>query len=293
MERGWSNLAEIGIIGGDARELYLISYLKDKHHVSVLSDNPEKFPEGVTVDNTLKHIYKKEIIYAPMTGLDDKNNLKSTFVKRELNINEEFCKNIATNSVFLIGSLPAEIKLYLSKYNIKFIETAKVSELAIRNAIPTAEAAIALAIEEQDLTIFGSKVLITGMGKVGLTLLRRLINLGAETYAVSRDNANLARAEEYGAKIIRYKNLAQKIGDFDLIYNTVPAMIFDQNIISQMNNRSVIIDLASKPGGVDFDFAQEIGINAFLAPGLPGKYAPQSAGKYLADYISNLLKRKG
>jgi len=56
-----------------------------------------------------------------------------------------------------------------------------------------------------------------------------------------------------------------------------------------MPSRAVIIDLASKPGGTDFRYAERRGIKALLAPGLPGIVAPKTAGRIMADCLGRLL----
>jgi dipicolinate synthase subunit A len=51
----------------------------------------------------------------------------------------------------------------------------------------------------------------------------------------------------------------------------------------------LIVDLATQPGGTDFEAANTYGLKAILAPGLPGKVAPTFAGKILADVVPKLL----
>ena len=48
---------------------------------------------------------------------------------------------------------------------------------------------------------------------------------------------------------------------------------------------TLIIDLASKPGGTDFRYAEKRGIKALLAPSLPGIVAPKTAGQILANVL--------
>jgi dipicolinate synthase subunit A len=60
-------------------------------------------------------------------------------------------------------------------------------------------------------------------------------------------------------------------------------------VIASMPQRTVIIDLASKPGGTDFRFAERRGIKAILAPGLPGIVAPKTAGRILASIVSQII----
>ena len=55
----------------------------------------------------------------------------------------------------------------------------------------------------------------------------------------------------------------------------------------------LVIDLASKPGGVDFKAASELGVKVVWALGLPGKVAPISAGRIIADTVMNILSERG
>ncbi|COH28164.1 Stage V sporulation protein FA [Streptococcus pneumoniae] len=56
-----------------------------------------------------------------------------------------------------------------------------------------------------------------------------------------------------------------------------------------MPAHTLVIDLASKPGGTDFRYAEKRGVKALLAPGLPGIVAPKTAGQILANVLSQLL----
>lgn len=83
--------------------------------------------------------------------------------------------------------------------------------------------------------------------------------------------------------------LISQVGNIDLLFNTIPTMIVTAQIIANLPSRAVIIDLASKPGGTDFRFAEKRGIKALLAPGLPGIVAPKTAGRIIADVLSRLI----
>ena len=50
----------------------------------------------------------------------------------------------------------------------------------------------------------------------------------------------------------------------------------------------MLIDLASKPGGVDFSAAKELGIHAVQALSLPGKTAPRAAAEIIKNTIYNI-----
>ena len=90
----------------------------------------------------------------------------------------------------------------------------------------------------------------------------------------------------------------KEVKDTDILINTIPLLIVTASVISKLPAHTLIIDLASKPGGTDFRYAEKRGIKALLAPGLPGIVAPKTAGQILANVLAQLLqedlrKRKG
>ena len=62
-------------------------------------------------------------------------------------------------------------------------------------------------------------------------------------------------------------------------------MIFPRRVLAQLKPGCVLIDLASKPGGVDFEAAKELGVHAVQALSLPGKTAPRAAAEIIRDTI--------
>ena len=75
-----------------------------------------------------------------------------------------------------------------------------------------------------------------------------------------------------------------------MIFNTVPALIFPRRVLAQLEPGCVLIDLASKPGGVDFSAAKELGIHAVQALSLPGKTAPRAAAEIIKNTIYNMME---
>ncbi|MFW5992100.1 MAG: dipicolinate synthase subunit DpsA [Halanaerobiaceae bacterium] len=282
----------ISIIGGDKREKVVINELAARgYHLRVLSDTDLDI-DNVYCNHELKKIVKKtDIVIAPMSGTDENGNLKSKFIEKNIKLNEYFFNLLEKDTLFLIGIARPKIKKILVDKNIDFVEMAYKDELAILNAIPTAEGAIKIAIEETEFTIYNSKVITFGLGRVGLTLAWRLNLLGAESYAVTRNKAAIARGKDLGLKMISYQQLPEYIAQMDIIFNTVPSLIIHENLIYQMKNNCVIIDLASAPGGTDFKAAAANDIKAILASGLPGKVAPLTAGKMLNDVILDLINK--
>jgi dipicolinate synthase subunit A len=281
---------KIALLGGDAREHKLLSCLKKQDaKLYVVGDLPLTAENITGVENLAQLPKDLDAVIAPMTGIDEDYKIKKPFGEEELVITEEFCSQLKPGTKFFIGFAKPQLKTWCRDYNLKLVELAAEDEVAILNAIPTAEGALELAIRKSDLTLHGNNSFVLGLGRVGLTLARMLKGLGSNTYGVARKRRDLARAQEMGLIPVDFAELAAKINEADFIFNTVPALVLTEEILTGVNPQAVIIDLASAPGGSDFKVAQELGIDAELALGLPGKVAPDSAGQILAEVIPRYI----
>jgi dipicolinate synthase subunit A len=279
-------MMKIGLLGGDQREEILISLLEEKgYKVNVLKTLPCKNKDIQCFTEMEKVVKDCSLVVAPMSSTDEDGYLKHTFVEDEVKLDSNFAEMLDQDTLFMIGIARPVVKDILLEERIRYIEMAKLKDIAILNAIPTAEGAIKEAIDKTDYTLFNSKILIAGLGKVGLTLAWRLKALGAETYAVTRDKGVIARGRDLGLRMVSYDNLANFLPEMNILFNTVPALIFDESYISLMKKSATIIDLASSPGGTDFSAAEKRGINAFQSLGLPGKVAPKTSAEIMAEVI--------
>ena len=98
----------------------------------------------------------------------------------------------------------------------------------------------------------------------------------------ARKSEHLARIAEMGLQPFYLSELDKEIADSDICINTIPYPILTAKTLSNVPTHALIIDLASKPGGTDFRYAEKRGIKAILAPGLPGIVAPKTAGQIVA-----------
>jgi dipicolinate synthase subunit A len=118
-----------------------------------------------------------------------------------------------------------------------------------------------------------------------------LKGLGADVYVSARRKESLAWIKLNGYTPIEHKNLINS-GEFDIIFNTVPAQILDSHIMARIATGALIIDLASLPGGVDFESAKRMGIPTIHALSLPGKVAPKTSGEIIKNTIFNILEEE-
>lgn len=131
--------------------------------------------------------------------------------------------------------------------------------------------------------------MVLGLGRTGFTMAKSLQGLGAKVKVGVRSEKDVARAEVMGWEPFLTRDLGDHVSNIDLIFNTIPTMIVTAQILSKMPLSSVIIDLASAPGGCDFRYAEKRGIKALLAPGLPGIVAPKTAGLIIAGSLVQLI----
>lgn len=165
-------------------------------------------------------------------------------------------------------------------------------ELTVYNAIPTAEGCIGILLRERTRTLFGSAVLLTGFGPVGQALGIRLAALGAQVTVAVRRPAQRAQAESFGLRSVELARLRTVAAAFDTVVNTIPAAVLTGSVLAQLRPDSLIVDLASRPGGTDFDAAARLGHRAIHALSLPAVCAPETAGEAVAQTVCSILSER-
>ena len=176
---------------------------------------------------------------------------------------------------------------------VELVDYFAREELTILNAIPTAEGCIGILLAERPRTLWGSPVLVTGYGPVGQALAVRLTALGAHVTVAARRPAQRALAEAQGAKGAEIARLKELAPGFDTVVNTVPALVLGEAELADLKPDCLVLDLASKPGGVDLEAAARLGRNVIWALSLPGKVAPVTAGAAIKNTIYNMLHELG
>lgn len=202
---------------------------------------------------------------------------------------EEIIKLLSkSDKVIYTGSISKSMKEKFRENNVKYYDLMELESVTVLNAIPTAEGAIATAMEMTDFTLHGSNVLVMGYGRIGKILAKMLNGIGAHVYCEARKDEDIAQIISMGYKEIKLNNINQYLPNMDVIFNTVPQKILDTSKLALLNKKCSIIDLASSPGGVDFEKAKELKLNVVWALALPGKVAPYTAALYLKNAIDKI-----
>lgn len=271
------------LLGGDSRQLYLSRILTDHGFpVTVHYDMEDPL---FSIEEAIK---SNQIILCPIPFTRDKLNLHSINNMDDLGIGN-ILSLLTSGHILFGGNIPDYVKDYTKANGIKCFDYMEIEEITVKNTVATAEGAIAEALRISPGCLHKSRCLVTGFGRCARTLALKLKGLDGAVTITDRKDAKLTLASSMGFDTIALSDLSQNIGEFTYIFNTIPALVLNEDLIRLINPDVTIIDIASAPGGVDFDFCKEQNIRAKLCPGLPGIYAPETSGEILFEAIVKCL----
>lgn len=282
------------IIGGDLRNVELAKSLRDDGNmVNIYGFKNASFETVINESEDLSQaIDESDVIIGPIPCSNDNELINSPFHSEKIYINDVF-KKMLKSQLLIAGRISDKLTHLAQVYNVYFIDILDREEMAVLNAIPTAEGAIQVAMEEMPTTLHGSNVLVLGFGRIGKTLSKMLNGIGANVYTAARKCADLSWIKSYGYKPVNICELHNFIGSMDVIFNTIPNLILNDDKLSKINNDCLIIDLASKPGGVDFEKAAGLGLKVIWSLSLPGKVAPVTTANYIKETVYNIIDELG
>lgn len=276
-------MKEVLIIGSDKRLKYAADILDEQYSTEIY--------KGECDD----HLFdKRRKFYAVVLGIPcstDGENISMPLSDEKISF-EILPEIIDKNGIITGGMIPERLYDICSKKGIACEDYYKSETVVLKNAVPSAEGALALGINMTSETIYKAEILITGYGRIASLLAKYLIAMGACVTIAARKEEKRTLAEINGCKVTDFENLYNIIGNFSLIYNTVPALVIDKKTAGKINKSAVYIELASKPG-IDIALCKEYGINFVNGGGLPSKTAPKTAGEIIAYSIKQILDRHG
>lgn len=190
------------------------------------------------------------------------------------------------------GKLSAQARQIAAEAGVELVDYFAREELILCNAIPTAEGCIGILMAERTRTLWNSAILLAGFGPVGQVLGVRLAALGAQVTVAARRPAQRALAESFSLRAVDLARLEQTAPAFDTVVNTIPAPVLTEAVLAALRPGSLIVDLASKPGGTDFAAARRLGHRVIHALSLPAACAPETAGEALARTVCEILAER-
>jgi dipicolinate synthase subunit A len=185
---------------------------------------------------------------------------------------------MAAGAAIILGVADEQLRSAARPHGIVFEEYEHDKELMMLRAPAIVEGALRTAVEHTDVTIHAADVVVVGFGSIGGLLARTLRSLGANVTVAARNPLQRAEAYAVGASPLPLADLAGQAHRFQMVFSAVPAAVVGREILERLPARSLVMDLAAPPGGVDLDLAQSLGHRAVWARGL-GRRAPVTVGR--------------
>lgn len=199
----------------------------------------------------------------------------------------ELWSRLHTENPVYAGAVDGRARAEAEARGLRVVDYMKDEPLAIRNAVPTAEGALAAAMERLSVTLHGTSCLVIGFGRVGKLLAKDLAALGARVSVSARRFDDIAWIDALGYEPLHTARLAGRLSGFRAVFNTVPHMVLDEALLRELRQDCVLLELASQPG-IDTDAARALGLDYTLAGGLPGRAAPETAALALRETLYRL-----
>ena len=277
---------KICLIGGDRRNLELAKLLIcDENNVVKTFANENMNIEGVEEYSSLEEaISTSNIIVTAIPISKDKKYLTSNYTNLKIELEYFFSK--LKNSFLISGMIPKEFEDIIKNNNNNVLDLLKDESYVIANAKITVEGIIKYLIENTKTSIFNSKILIIGYGRIGKILCNVLKNFTENIYCVSNRNDEIELMKANAIKSISYEELDKYLKEFEIIVNTVPKLILNNKKIMKLNKEVFVLDIASKPGGIDHDFAAKNNINCLWKLGIPSEISPIECAKIIKKFIN-------
>lgn len=283
------SLKKIAVVGGDERSSELAAlYANDGIYVNTYNVADVKTSDFIFSFSSLSEALQDvDICVGPIPFTKDGSVV---FSKARPSVSiEEFLSSYPKAVPLFIGSMTETISQKIDDLGIRAFDLMNREEFAVLNAVATAEGIVDIALREMPITINESLCLVLGYGRIGKTVSSLLKRMGANVWVEARKPSDYAWIRSKGMNVLPLSQLQTFLTYPDLIINTVPAMIMGEDQIKYLPKDTLIIDVASGPGGIDFDSCETYGIRAIHALGLPGKIAPRSAATYIIQTIKNIL----
>ena len=273
-----------GVIGGDRRQAELARFLRQDGHDVLTYDLHQWLVEE---DAPLEEALKTEVVILPLPLCKEQGILHCQ--SKRITTKELF-QQLTPKQLVLAGQVHPKQKEEAA--GLDLVDYFLREELTVANAAATAEATIQVAMEHLNRMILGMNCLVLGFGRIGKLLAHRLQGMGAKVTATARKPEDLAWIRAYGFSALESNALDGKLEDFDAVFNTIPSLILNTDLVEQLKSTCLCVDVASVPG-IDLAKAEARRLPQIWARALPGRMVPVTAAQVIRDAIYYILKERG
>ncbi len=280
----------ITVTGGDSRQIYMSGYLKEKgYDVKIFACEHGKYPEGVKGCDSIEEAVLSEVLIFPLPVSKNGSMLNTPLSSKEIRL-RDIAERINDRHIVFYGMGSPPFSKNVQARALYSCDYFNIESLIYKNAMLTSEGILSIVLGKLPVTVFGLKAAITGYGRIGAFTAEKLMSLGAEVTVFARDEMQQIKASLKGIRAYGISEICDFAYDFDVIINTVPAIVIDRNAVLLSNPGCIFIEAASAPYGIDSDACALYGRTLIKAFSLPGKTAPKSAGIIIGETIDKRLR---
>ncbi len=261
------------VLGGDLRSVYLCRrLLRDGYTVQAWGLELSDVPQCCRCDTLAAALDGTDCVVLPIPSAGS-DLLRAPYS----------CAPIPLDAV--AKALPKGLPVFGSKCGLPITDLTAIETMAVGNAALTAQCALLLILQNTHRALMGQNILILGAGRIGTLLSLQLKALGAEVTLTSRDPIRRAWCSAMGMNAAHTHEISHILPTQDIVINTIPTTILDSHALSLLPDHTLLLELASLPGGFSPVEAEAMGLRTVMGRGLPGKYTPAGAADIIAETI--------
>lgn len=270
----------IAFLGGDAR-MRMLARMLDDEGWDVCSWSLSGAPKPLALCDALRS--RRVVLPMPLER-------EGTVTGTELT-SEALFRALRPEQRIYAGGVGAENAALARERGLHLVDYAAREELAVRNAIPTAEGALETAMRLTGFTLHGAPCLVLGFGRIGKLLARDLAALGACVTVSARKLSDLAWVDAFGYSGLHLQRLSGALGGFRVVFNTIPHEVLNTALLEQLPPDCLLIELASV-SGFDLAAVERLRLAYCRAGGLPGRVAPETAALAIKTTLLQLWEEE-
>lgn len=286
---------KIAVLGGDERELRVAERLRDDgHDVAVYGielPGAHAFDAQPSAEDAVKGA---QWIICPGPGIGAGNELYTPNWSEPVVFDEQLmaAADLGSGGIVL-GRLPERLREVTSRNGYRVFESKDARHLSIGNATAVAEGLLKGLIELTDRVLRDYRWAVQGYGATGQVIVDYLLAVGARPTLIARDLNALERARQRGAVPHLYDDRIAALAGAEIAINTVPdtSAVPESAYEPLASSGTLLVDIASPPGGMDHAAAEAAGVTVHWFRGL-GSRAPVTCGDvrygFAADAIASV-----
>ena len=196
--------------------------------------------------------------------------------------------NMPSNITIFAGNISEEHKQVFESKNIKYLNIMLNEDFVLKNATLTAEGMLCDLILNTSSSMYNQKILIIGSGRVAKAVGYLFYKLDLNFDFTMRNEKEFNLTKLYAKNCVDWSEYKNRLKDYDVVINTVPAVLFNEDDLNKFKKDCAVFELASK------QCLEGLNIKSFnyvLCPALPSKYTAKTAGNLIVEIVKNYLTK--